>query len=164
MLGALPLRNASRLWGYLNSFELPIWFRPYGFRFYAFVFGCNLDEIEHADLTRYASLGDFFYRKLKDGVRPVDNVALVMLRSPLYETRVPTFCTFLGEPGRRESSPLWDDQRLACRTSQRDHLLSRRAPGRRTTHSWHPILYINCRQTSSQPRPLNRRRPRIRKR
>jgi phosphatidylserine decarboxylase len=56
---------------------LPIWFRPYGFQFYAFVFGCNLDEIEHADLTHYASLGDFFYRKLKEGVRPVDNAALV---------------------------------------------------------------------------------------
>jgi phosphatidylserine decarboxylase len=89
VLGALPLRNASRLWGYLNSFELPIWFRPYGFRFYAFVFGCNLDEIEHADLTRYASLGDFFYRKLKDGVRPVDNAVLVTYRPcPFHETCV----------------------------------------------------------------------------
>lgn len=67
----------SRLWGYLNSLELPIWFRPYGFRLYAFAFGCNLDEIEHSDLKHYVSLGDFFYRRLKEGVRPVDNVALV---------------------------------------------------------------------------------------
>jgi len=77
ILGALPLRNMSRLWGYLNSFELPIWIRPYGFRFYALVFGCNLDEIEPADLREYASLGDFFYRKLKPGARPVDDAALV---------------------------------------------------------------------------------------
>lgn len=76
-MGALPLRNLSRFWGYLNSFELPIWIRPYGFRFYAHVFGCNLDEIEPSDLTKYASLGDFFYRKLKPGVRPVDNAVLV---------------------------------------------------------------------------------------
>ncbi|KAJ7585156.1 phosphatidylserine decarboxylase 1 [Mycena floridula] len=77
VLGALPLRNMSRLWGYVNSFELPVWFRPYGFRLFAFTFGCNLDEIEPQDLREYASLGDFFYRKLRDGARPVDNALLV---------------------------------------------------------------------------------------
>ncbi|KAG6334912.1 hypothetical protein ID866_4173 [Astraeus odoratus] len=77
VLGALPLRNMSRVWGYLNSFELPVWVRPYGFRLYAYMFGCNLDEIEPSDLTHYASLGEFFYRKLKPGVRPVDNAVLV---------------------------------------------------------------------------------------
>jgi len=77
VLGALPLRNLSRVWGYLNSFELPIWLRPYGIRFYASVFGCNLDEIEPSDLTKYASLGEFFYRKLKPGARPVDGAVLV---------------------------------------------------------------------------------------
>ncbi|KAJ7740913.1 phosphatidylserine decarboxylase 1 [Mycena maculata] len=77
VLGALPLRNMSRLWGYVNSLELPIWFRPYGFRLYAVVFGCNLDEIEPADLTAYPSLGEFFYRALKDGARPVADAALI---------------------------------------------------------------------------------------
>ncbi|KAI5992969.1 phosphatidylserine decarboxylase [Pisolithus albus] len=77
VLGALPLRNMSRVWGYMNSFELPVWIRPYGFRLYAFMFGCNLEEIEPSDLTQYSSLGDFFYRKLKPGVRPVDNSVLV---------------------------------------------------------------------------------------
>jgi len=77
VIGALPLRNMSRLWGYVNSLELPIWFRPYGLRFYAYVFGCNLDEVEHSDLREYPSLGAFFYRKLKDGARPVDDAILV---------------------------------------------------------------------------------------
>ncbi|KAI6047005.1 phosphatidylserine decarboxylase-domain-containing protein [Pisolithus marmoratus] len=77
VLGALPLRNMSRVWGYMNSFELPVWIRPYGFRFYAYMFGCNLDEIDPPDLTQYASLGEFFYRKLKPGARPVDNAVLV---------------------------------------------------------------------------------------
>ncbi|OAX41187.1 phosphatidylserine decarboxylase [Rhizopogon vinicolor AM-OR11-026] len=77
VLGALPLRNMSRIWGYLNSLELPVWIRPYGFRFYAYIFGCNLEEIDPDDLTQYASLGDFFYRKLKDGARPIDNAVLV---------------------------------------------------------------------------------------
>jgi len=69
----------SRVWGYVNSLELPIWFRPYGFRLYAFAFGCNLDEIEPSDLREYPSLGAFFYRKLKDGARPVDPAILVRL-------------------------------------------------------------------------------------
>ncbi|KAF9067831.1 phosphatidylserine decarboxylase-domain-containing protein [Rhodocollybia butyracea] len=77
VLGALPLRNMSRVWGYLNSLELPPWFRPYGFRVYAFAFGCNLDEIDEEDLKTYKSLGEFFYRKLKDGVRPVDDAVLI---------------------------------------------------------------------------------------
>ncbi|KAJ8515296.1 hypothetical protein ONZ45_g7272 [Pleurotus djamor] len=78
VLGALPLRNMSRLWGYVNSLELPVWFRPIGFRLYSFAFGCNLDEVEFADdLTHYVSLGDFFYRRLKDGARPVDPAVLV---------------------------------------------------------------------------------------
>jgi len=59
-MGALPLRNLSRLWGYLNSLELPIWFRPTGFRVYGWIFGCNLDEMEPSDLKHYKSLGDFF--------------------------------------------------------------------------------------------------------
>ncbi|KAG6828988.1 hypothetical protein H0H92_006060 [Tricholoma furcatifolium] len=77
VIGALPLRNMSRLWGYINSLELPVWFRPWGFRLYAFAFGCNLDEIETSDLSSYPSLGAFFYRKLKPGARPVDPAVLV---------------------------------------------------------------------------------------
>ncbi|KAI0697145.1 phosphatidylserine decarboxylase-domain-containing protein [Cytidiella melzeri] len=76
VMGALPLRNLSRVWGYMNSFELPIWFRPTGFKVYSHIFGCNLDEVEK-DLKEYTSLGDFFYRKLKDGVRPTADTVLV---------------------------------------------------------------------------------------
>lgn len=67
----------SRLWGYLNSLELPVWARPTGFRVYSYIFGCNLDEIEHSDLTKYKSLGDFFYRRLKEGARPIASAPLV---------------------------------------------------------------------------------------
>ncbi|KAI0757522.1 phosphatidylserine decarboxylase [Daedaleopsis nitida] len=77
VIGALPLRNLSRVWGYLNSLELPVWFRPVGLRIYATIFGCDLEEIDPADLTQYASLGDFFYRKLKDGSRPIADAVLV---------------------------------------------------------------------------------------
>ena len=77
VIGALPLRNLSRLWGYLNSLELPVLFRPVVFRVYAAIFGCDLEEIDPQDLTQYASLGDFFYRKLKDGARPIADTVLV---------------------------------------------------------------------------------------
>ena len=61
----------------MNSLELPVWFRPVGFTFYAWCFGVNLDEAEHSDLTVYPSLGEFFYRRLKPGVRPIADAALV---------------------------------------------------------------------------------------
>lgn len=77
ILGALPLRNLSRLWGWLNSFELPVWFRPIGLKIYAFLFGCDLTEIEPADLREYPSLGAFFYRSLAPGTRPIADAALV---------------------------------------------------------------------------------------
>lgn len=76
VIGALPLRNLSRVWGYVNSLELPVWARPAGFKIYAWIFGCDLAEVEK-DLKEYRSLGDFFYRKLKDGTRPVADVVLV---------------------------------------------------------------------------------------
>ncbi|KAH9836653.1 phosphatidylserine decarboxylase 1 [Rhodofomes roseus] len=77
VLGALPLNSLSRVWGFLNSLELPVWFRPFGFKLYSWTFGCNLDEINPPDLTQYASLGEFFYRKLKPGARPVADTVLV---------------------------------------------------------------------------------------
>ncbi|CAE6441199.1 hypothetical protein ACGC1H_003681 [Rhizoctonia solani] len=77
VLAALPLRSLSRLWGAVNTLELPVWMRPAGFKLYARIFGCNLDELKEPDLTKYASLGEFFYRELADGVRPIANTALV---------------------------------------------------------------------------------------
>ena len=66
VIGALPLNAISRAWGWANNLTLPIWFRPFGFRLYAWIFGCNLDEMKDPDLTHYKSLGEFFYRELKD--------------------------------------------------------------------------------------------------
>ncbi|KDN42305.1 phosphatidylserine decarboxylase [Tilletiaria anomala UBC 951] len=71
VFAALPLNSISRLWGWANNLTLPMWFRPYGFKFYSYLFGCNLDEMKDPDLTHYASLGEFFYRELKDSARPI---------------------------------------------------------------------------------------------
>ncbi|ODN83495.1 phosphatidylserine decarboxylase [Cryptococcus amylolentus CBS 6039] len=76
VMGALPLRSVSQLWGYLNGLVLPVWFRPFGFTLYAKIFGCNLDEVPK-DLKEYESLGDFFYREIKVGARPVADSPMV---------------------------------------------------------------------------------------
>ena len=44
---------------------------------YAFLFGCDLTEIEPSDLREYPSLGAFFYRALAPGTRPIADAALV---------------------------------------------------------------------------------------
>lgn len=77
VLGALPLRSLSRLWGYLNGLVLPVWFRPTGFKLYSWIFGCNLEECVPQDLTQYESLGEFFYRELRAGARPLADAPMV---------------------------------------------------------------------------------------
>lgn len=73
----LPLKAMSRLWGQVNSINLPIWLRSPSFRVYSAIFGVNLDEMDEPDLTTYSNLSDFFYRKLRPGVRPISSADLV---------------------------------------------------------------------------------------
>jgi phosphatidylserine decarboxylase len=37
VLGALPLRSISRLYGMLNSYTLPVWFRVPGYKIYSWL-------------------------------------------------------------------------------------------------------------------------------
>ena len=71
----LPLNALSRLWGRVNSIELPIWMRGPGFKLYARLFGVNLDEMLDPDLTHYQNLSEFFYRRIKPETRPIDENA-----------------------------------------------------------------------------------------
>lgn len=59
-------------------------FREPGFRLYAWIFGANLDEIEPSDLKAYDSLGTFFYRRLKEGARPIDEQAAIVSSGPQF--------------------------------------------------------------------------------
>ncbi|KAI5481501.1 phosphatidylserine decarboxylase [Pseudohyphozyma bogoriensis] len=77
VIGALPLRSLSRLYGTVNNYTLPVWFRVPGYKLYAYVFGVNLEECEPGDLKEYRSMSEFFMRKLKPGVRPIADVQLV---------------------------------------------------------------------------------------
>ncbi|CAH6723611.1 phosphatidylserine decarboxylase proenzyme 1, mitochondrial [[Candida] jaroonii] len=73
----LPLKAISRLWGQVNSINLPVWLRSPSYRLYSSLFGVNLDEMEEEDLRTFNNLSDFFYRTLKPGVRPIDDFDLV---------------------------------------------------------------------------------------
>ncbi|KAI7864578.1 phosphatidylserine decarboxylase-domain-containing protein [Spinellus fusiger] len=74
---ALPLRTMSRLWGAFNSLTIPVFLRPFGYWLYGTLFGCNFDEMKNPDLTSYPNLSTFFYRELKEGVRPIAEATLV---------------------------------------------------------------------------------------
>lgn len=67
----LPLNAISRLWGRVNSLTLPVWLRPWGYKFYSFLFGVNLDEMADPDLTHYLNLSEFFYRNIRPECRPI---------------------------------------------------------------------------------------------
>ncbi|KAI0235917.1 phosphatidylserine decarboxylase 1 [Massospora cicadina] len=74
---SLPLRSLSRLFGYFNEFNLPVWVRGPGLKLYAWMFGCNLDEMLDPDLTHYPNLAAFFYRQIRPDARPIANALLV---------------------------------------------------------------------------------------
>ncbi|KAG7696726.1 hypothetical protein KL951_003182 [Ogataea haglerorum] len=71
----LPLNSLSRLWGQLNSIDLPVWLRGPCFKFYSVIFGVNLEEMADPDLTHYKNLAEFFCRPIKPEKRPVDTSA-----------------------------------------------------------------------------------------
>lgn len=73
----LPLKTMSRLWGQFNSINLPVWMRSPSYKLYSTLFGVNLDEMDEPDLTTYKNLSEFFYRRLKPGVRPLADTDLV---------------------------------------------------------------------------------------
>lgn len=74
----LPLKTMSRLWGQVNSINLPVWMRLPSYKVYLYIFGVNLGEMEEPDLTTYANLLEFFYRSLRPGVRPLADLDLVL--------------------------------------------------------------------------------------
>ena len=48
-----------------------------GYKLYSWIFGCNLEEMKNPDLYAYPNLSAFFYRELKEGVRPLADAPLV---------------------------------------------------------------------------------------
>ncbi|RCK60943.1 Phosphatidylserine decarboxylase proenzyme 1, mitochondrial [Candida viswanathii] len=73
----LPLKTISRLWGQVNSINLPVWIRSPSYRVYSAIFGVNLDEMKNPDLKSYNNLSEFFYREIRPETRPIADGDLV---------------------------------------------------------------------------------------
>nr|XP_027202307.1 phosphatidylserine decarboxylase proenzyme, mitochondrial-like isoform X2 [Dermatophagoides pteronyssinus] len=71
MYRMLPLRTLSRMWGWINSLELPQPVRIPILKSYAAAFGCDINEAFIEDLAQYKNLNEFFRRELKPGLRPI---------------------------------------------------------------------------------------------
>nr|XP_060641200.1 phosphatidylserine decarboxylase proenzyme, mitochondrial isoform X1 [Anolis sagrei ordinatus] len=69
---SLPTRLVSRAWGRLSRVELPVWLRGPLLGLYAWAFGVDLQEAAIEDLRHYASLSQFFARRLKPHARPLE--------------------------------------------------------------------------------------------
>jgi len=68
----LPLRILSRFAGKVLNTTIPERYRARVYKSYAKSFNCNLDEMLDEDLTHYRSIAEFFYRKIKPNLRPID--------------------------------------------------------------------------------------------
>ncbi|OAX79718.1 phosphatidylserine decarboxylase [Emergomyces africanus] len=79
VMSTLPLKAMSRIWGRFNELVIPYYLRVPGFKLYSWIFGVNLDEVAEPDLHTYPNLAAFFYRELKQGVRPLDPNPLAIL-------------------------------------------------------------------------------------
>lgn len=68
----LPWKGASRLWGFLTDQTIPENSRAFVYGTYARAFGCNMDEALDPNFKSYRSLGDFFFRRIKENARRVE--------------------------------------------------------------------------------------------
>ncbi|MEN0058539.1 MAG: archaetidylserine decarboxylase [Bdellovibrio sp.] len=66
----LPKRRLSRWIGHFMHWEGPTWWTRLSVRTFAWMYKIDLAEAEHP-YTSYKSIGDFFVRRLKPGLRPV---------------------------------------------------------------------------------------------
>ena len=74
----LPWRVFSRNWGKLANTQMyPQFINTFLIWWYASGFRCNVEECEKP-WAQYKTLGQFFTRKLKPGIRPVSNIAGVV--------------------------------------------------------------------------------------
>ena len=70
LLYLIPTNYLSAITGRLAYLPLPTWLRVQLIKWFSKRYGVALEEAEH-DAARYTSLGDFFTRNLKPGLRPV---------------------------------------------------------------------------------------------
>jgi len=75
LLHDIRTRLLSRLWGTINHIEFPRPIRSLLYSLWSLVFGVKTDEAELSRISDYPTMADFFSRKLRNGVRPIDDKA-----------------------------------------------------------------------------------------
>jgi phosphatidylserine decarboxylase len=80
VIGALPLKTLSRIYGAFNDWTLPSWFRVPGYKLYGYIFGVDFSEVPEP-LENYPSLSAFFMRSMKPGCRTPEDALLVWLET-----------------------------------------------------------------------------------
>uniref|UniRef100_A0A914D382 phosphatidylserine decarboxylase n=1 Tax=Acrobeloides nanus TaxID=290746 RepID=A0A914D382_9BILA len=63
--------------GKLTRIHVPVFLRTFVYSTYVWYHGVNMKEAANEDYKAYESIGEFFSRPLKPGVRPVDDCSLV---------------------------------------------------------------------------------------
>ncbi|MEI6806136.1 MAG: archaetidylserine decarboxylase [Myxococcaceae bacterium] len=76
LLWLLPKNSISRLMGKLAALRLPLFFREPFLKAFGNFFGVDFSEIANP-LSSFESLQDFFIRRLKPGLRPVDSANII---------------------------------------------------------------------------------------
>jgi phosphatidylserine decarboxylase len=74
----LPLKLISRVMGWITRLYLPVWLRPLIFKFYIKIFSCHAHEMLNEDLKSYRTISEFFRRKIKMELRPIDKESLLV--------------------------------------------------------------------------------------
>ena len=76
ILYLVPKKKLSRLVGFGVHLQLPKPLRTAAIHWFAKRYSINLSEAEYP-ISHYASIGDFFVRKLKPGIRPIGSAPFV---------------------------------------------------------------------------------------
>ena len=71
MLSVIPRNHVARWMGWLSRRSLPRWLNRLVLRWYVRYYKVAVEDAEHG-LDHYATLSEFFVRKLKPGLRPVE--------------------------------------------------------------------------------------------
>ncbi len=105
LLALYPKKAVSAAAGALSRLKLPRPFRMPIYGRFARAYGANLDEAERP-LEEYASLLDFFTRRLKPGLRPQDPGVPGGINSPVDGTLIASGSDPIPASHQREAGTL----------------------------------------------------------
>ncbi|MES1905539.1 MAG: hypothetical protein MHPSP_002554, partial [Paramarteilia canceri] len=78
-LRILPLKTATRIMKYISEIENPKFFSLFLKKFFIYATRIDLAEAQYPKASEYKNIQDIFTRKLKDGIRMIENQANMVL-------------------------------------------------------------------------------------